>query len=107
MERREYVLRGRLIAMVERALAAKVPPPNLSECAAHCYTLPKGTARQQCLEDCEAEAAVKAVADYLNRELWVSFMDYIWGGGDIDPVPLEAGVRARFAEGRNRRGVPE
>ena len=67
-----------------------------SECEARCYTLPPGPVRAQCLADCAEQAAIEEVASRLAMELYESFADVIWGGGDIDPLPLASAVRSAF-----------
>ena len=88
-----------LIHAVLTRLKLDLPEKNPSECKIRCYLMPEGAERTECLDDCEAEAAVSAVAAKLSVELFESFVDVIWAGGDIDPLPLEKAVRARFAHG--------
>ena len=91
--------REALIRAVWAELKPNLPPRNPGECVVRCYLLPKGPEREQCLQDCEAQAAVAALAAKLNTELFKSFADVIWQRGDIDPRPLEKEVRAAFARG--------
>lgn len=86
-----------MIQAVGTRLKIDVLPKNPSDCMIRCYLLPKGGERQQCVTDCEAEAAVAALAEKLHIELFKSFAEVIWAGGNIDPVPLEGAVRAKFA----------
>ena len=88
-----------LIQTVWTHLKLDLPPKNPSDCLIRCYLMPKGAERAQCTQDCEAEAAMAALAAKLNVELFKSFAEVIWAGGDIDPLPLEKAVRARFAHG--------
>ncbi len=88
-----------LIQTVLAELKLDLPPKNPSDCEIRCYLVPKGPERTKCLEECEERAAVAAVAAKLNVELFKSFAEIIWGGGDIDPLPLEEAVRAKFARG--------
>ena len=88
-----------LIQTVLAELKLDLPPKNPSDCEVWCYRMPKGPKRTECLEECEEQAAVAAVAAKLNVELFKSFAEIIWEGGDIDPLPLEKAVRAKFARG--------
>lgn len=90
-----------LVQVVYEELKLDLPPRNPSDCVIRCYArFGPGPARNECLHECEAEAAIAAVAAKLRFELFESFVDVIWGGGDIDPLPLERAVRAKFSGGR-------
>jgi hypothetical protein len=93
-------------ALVRAALAELLDvggARSLSDCEIRCYQLPEGPERSECLDECEQAAAVAAVAAKLKVDLLESFIEVIWSGGDIDPVPLEEAVRRRFAERRPER----
>ncbi len=82
----------------------KIPSPVIvttpvSACTAWCHYRFSGNkaALNDCLNDCKAASAIAAVAEKLHRELNVTFIDIIWGGGDIDPLPFEKSVRERFS----------
>ena len=78
-----------LIQTVLAALKLDVPPKNPSDCEIRCYSMhKKGPKRTKCLEECEEEAAVAALAAKLNVELFKSFAEIIWEGGDIDATGL-------------------
>lgn len=83
--------------------------PEVSGCKAMCYALHStDKARlRDCLNDCAAASALATVADKLQTELFESFLDYIWSGGDIDPVPFEKSIRQRFARGYNKQPIPD
>ena len=93
-----------LIQAVWAELKPDLPPRNPGDCTIRCYLLPKGPKRNKCLEECKEQAAVAAVAAKLRGELFTSFAEVIWGGGDIDPRPLEQAVRTAFdRNGRSTR----
>lgn len=76
--------------------------PSGGACGAWCYYRhgnSKG-ALQQCLDDCKAERAMEILLEELHRELDLTFIDLVWGGGDIDPKPLEEAMRDRFGSNR-------
>ena len=103
--------RERIIARLSNLIAFPVvSQPPLSPCKANCYRLFGGSKNKarlnQCLSDCDAEEAVQLLAERLKKELIVDFMDIVWGGGDIDPVPLERSIRKRFAKGSALTKVP-
>ncbi|MEE9237622.1 MAG: hypothetical protein V3U52_07525 [Thermoplasmata archaeon] len=101
-----FATQAALVQAVSAELALELPPTNPSDCEVRCYSkFPPGPARNECLDNCKGEAAAALVAAKLRMELFVSFVDIIWGGGDIDPLPLERAVRARFSEGpKGRKG---
>jgi len=85
----------------------QIPPgaisiPSGSACEAACHSRfakhRNKALLTQCLDDCKAAEAVALLAEKLQRELFDSFLDIVWGGGDIDPVPLEKNIRERFAQ---------
>jgi hypothetical protein len=92
------------LALKERIQMPLTPPGDF--CKGWCY-YDFGDDKellQQCLDDCDAVAAMVAVWEALHKELAMSLLDIIWSGGDIDPVPdyldhVEKAVRASFAEG--------
>lgn len=78
---------------------ASIAIPSVSACGAQCYSKFAGTtvALKECLDNCKAASLAATVAEKLQRELIVTFTDIVWGGGDIDPVPLEKLVREHFS----------
>jgi hypothetical protein len=78
-------------------LKPDLPPRNPSDCVIRCYLRPPGPQREKCLQECKERAAIAEVAARLRAELFKSFAEVIWEGGDIDPRPLEAAVRSRFS----------
>ncbi len=91
-----------LLQAVWAELKPDLPPKHPSDCVVRCYYLFKeGSERNECLRECEEQAAIAAVAAKLRIDLFKSFAEVIWGGGDIDPRPLEEAVRAAF--GRSGR----
>jgi hypothetical protein len=75
--------------------------PAVTDCNAWCAWRHRGdkAGLKQCLDDCKAQAAIKAVAEKLHADLYKTFLEVIWDGGNIDPRPLEKSVRDRFANG--------
>jgi len=73
--------------------------PAFSPCKGFCYGVYKNneSGLKQCLKDCEAYEAIALLAERMNRELFDTFADIIWSGGDIDPIPFERAVRKRFS----------
>ncbi len=60
---------------------------------------------RECLDDAKINAGIAALAEKMQKELFHSFRDIVWGGGDIDPLrdPLlaETYIRSRLSgEGR-------
>ena len=89
-----------LIQVVWHQLKLDLPPTKApSDCMIRCSLMPKSAERTQCITDCKAEAAVAELAARLHVELFKSFIEVIWAGGGIDPLPLEKAVRANFAQG--------
>ena len=88
-------------AVMERIMlpAPAIAKPSVSACGALCYSKFGGdkASLNECLDDCKAASAVALLAEKMQRELVLTFMDIIWGGGDIDPLPLEKAVRERFS----------
>ena len=78
----------------------------ISPCKAACYANYANHQNKKllndCLRDCEAASAVAAIAEKLEKELFETFIDIVWTGGDIDPVPLESSVRERFSHPRGK-----
>lgn len=87
----------------------EISKPSLSPCAGFCYYHHRNNqvGLQECLDECNAIAAWKALADELARELYLTFADIIWSKGNIDPKPLlkitrdemEKLVREEFSKG--------
>ncbi|MDH3691568.1 MAG: hypothetical protein OEU36_19170, partial [Gammaproteobacteria bacterium] len=101
---RERLFRSReemvMAAVSERFQAAHfVEIPSVSRCGALCYAKFSGNKvqLQECLDNCKAATYAAEVAERMQRQLFETFADIIWGGGDIDPLPLEQQVRERFA----------
>jgi hypothetical protein len=91
-----------MAAIMDRArvaVGAAVTIPAVSACGAFCHAHFSGDKVRltQCLDDCKAAEAAALVAERLHRELTLTFADIVWGGGDIDPLPLERAVRSRFS----------
>jgi hypothetical protein len=78
--------------------------PSGSEREAWCYFRfgNDKVALQQCLDDSKAEQAIEFLLENLHRELDLTFIEIVWGGGDIDIELLEEELRERF--GSNRLG---
>ena len=79
-----------------------VPPPaitsgSVSEAFCRFKFGSDRVALQECLNDAKAAQAAVLLAERLHRELSMTFLDVVWGGGDIDPLPLEKSVRERFS----------
>jgi len=89
-----------VLSRIQHVAAEIAVKPTVSACGAACYSKFAGNQVQlnQCLENCRLASAVAAVAERLHRELIVTFADIVWGGGDIDPLPLEKEVRNRFSQ---------
>lgn len=77
-----------------------ISKPSVSACGALCYAKLSGGGHllDECLGDCRIASAIAIIAEKLQRELVISFAEIIWGGGDIDPLPLEKSVRERFSK---------
>jgi hypothetical protein len=43
---------------------------------------------------------IALLVEELHREFNETIFDVIWGGGDIDPLPLEIEIRERFSSSR-------
>jgi hypothetical protein len=73
-------------------------PPSPSPCRAWCHYRHRNdkSGLSACLKECELYEAIAALAERMNRELFDTFTDIVWGG-DIDPLPLERAVRGRFS----------
>ena len=83
-----------------RAVAAEFTSDLPSDAALRCYLIPAGPERNACLRDAQEASAVAAVAAKLKFDLMKSFLEVIWAGGAIDPLPLETAVREAFSRGR-------
>ncbi len=76
--------------------SVKVGP--VSACEASCYGRHLSKAQlTECLDNCKAIEAARMVYERLHKELNLSFYEIIWGGGDIDPLPLERELRKRLS----------
>lgn len=76
-----------------------VTMPVMTPCAAGCYSHHlEGAALDECLQDCKAIEASKLVWERLHMDLYRSFIEVVWEGGDIDPKPLEDKIRERFSQ---------
>jgi hypothetical protein len=82
-----------------RAVATEFTSDLPSDATLRCYLMPAGPERNQCLQDAKEASAVAAVAAKLKFELMKSFLEVIWAGGGIDPLPLEKAVREAFSRG--------
>lgn len=89
MERLQFVVR-----------AAPITKPSVSACGALCYSKlsSDNVLLNECLDECKLASALAIIAEKLQRELVLSFAEIVWGGGDIDPLPLEKLVRDRFSK---------
>ena len=85
-------------------------PTSISPCKALCtkkFSYNK-VRLNECLDECDLANAIAAIMAKLNRELHLTMFDIIWGGGDIDPLPLdplpfEKMVRERFSAPSEKR----
>lgn len=111
VDRRVMMMSAALQGLTEAAVQLdpsrlpQLPPANLSTCKIACHSKHGGSnpALQECLDNCDAVAMIRKIAERLVEELIISFEDIIWGSGDIDPlpddfdpVPFEEAVRDRF-----------
>ena len=96
---REEVVMAAISEKLRVAASASIAIPSVSACGALCYAKFSGdkVALRECLDNCKAASFAATVAEKLQKELFVTFADIVWGGGDIDPVPLEKSVRERFS----------
>lgn len=100
--------------LVMSAIAEKLLPPAtvtvpVTACAALCHARFGGdnTRLNECLDNCKAVRYAAEVAERLRNELYATFEDIIWGGGDIDPLPLEKQVREHFSVAIGTWPTPE
>ena len=100
---REEVIMSAISVSAKLAVESHFKKPTVTACGALCLAnFSHDKLRlNECLDDCKVrsvEAMVTArVAGDLLSELCMTFKDIIWGGGDIDPLPLEEEVRRRFS----------
>lgn len=80
-----------------------IAKPSFSPCRAACYHDHSGNPAglSQCLDECRAEEAIAAVAERMTRELFDTFIEVVWAGGNIDPKPFERSVRESFSRPRD------
>ena len=96
---REELVMAAISERIQMAVGALITIPNVSVCGALCHAkFANNKVRlKECLDDCKAAEAIALVAEQLHKELFVTFADIVWGGGDIDPLPFEKTVRERFS----------
>lgn len=96
---REELVMAAISERIRMAVGASFTIPNVSACGAFCIArfAYNKVLYNECLDNCKAAEAAALVAEKLQRELYVSFADIVWGGGDIDPIPFERSVRERFS----------
>jgi len=96
----------RFISAVQFTPLTRISPPPISPCKAGCYALYSRPEEKdklhECLQDCDAFAAIVALYERLNGELFENIMEVILGGGDVDPLPLEKMIRERFSRPRKK-----
>ena len=94
-------------ALMEQLQSSVISKPSVSPCKASCYAQyakhQNEVQLNECLDDCRADEAVIAVAERLHTELCDTFIDVVWKGGDIDPLPFERMVRERFSHPRGKK----
>lgn len=97
-ERAAFIMDA-VLSRIQHVAAETAVKPTVSACGAACYSQFAGdqVLLNECLDNCRLASAVAEVAERLHRELVVTFADIVWGGGDIDPLPLEKQVRKRFS----------
>lgn len=96
---KEELVMSAISERIKMAVSSLITIPEVSACGALCHSkFANNKARlNECLDNCKAIEAIALVAEKLQKELYVTFADIIWGGGDIDPVPFEMSVRERFS----------
>ena len=84
---------------INEAAMPKISKPSVTPCKALCHHKfgNNKVHLNKCLNDCEQASAIAAVAERMHRELMDSFIEHVWAGGDIDPVPFEKAIRERFS----------
>ena len=89
---------------IQMAVNTSFTKPEVTACGANCHAHFTGNkiGLNECLDNCKAIEAVALVAERLHRELFITFADIVWGGGDIDPIRFEKTIRERFS----RRDLP-
>lgn len=98
---REEMLMSAVSEGMRVAVVDVVSAPSGSACEAFCHARAgSGAPLNECLDSCKATEAVRILAERMQRELVFTFHDVIWGGGDIDPLPLERSVRQAFSQPR-------
>lgn len=98
---REELMMAAVARGIRAATGDFVDASSVTGCKAFCVSRYRNdrVGRQQCLDNCEATSAVELIAEQLQRDLVRAFAEIIWGGGDIDPVPLELAIRERLSRG--------
>ena len=79
-----------------------IPSVNISDGAIMCYlTTEPGNKEElkKCIDEQKAISIILKTVDEMRKELERTFVDIIWSGGDIDPLPddFEKLVRKRFS----------
>jgi hypothetical protein len=98
---REVALAAAISEGLRAGVGIGVESKPISDCEALCVAKFSGhkVAMSECLDNCKAISMVRMVAEKLQRDLASALAEHVWGGGDIDPLPLERSVRDRFARG--------
>ena len=101
---REELVMAAISERIQMAVNTSFTIPEVTACGAHCHASSHGNKIKlnECLDMCKAIEATAVIAERLHRELFITFADIVWGGGDIDPIPFEKTVRERFS----RRDLP-
>ena len=100
---REEIVLSAISARIRLVAERHFVKPKVTPCGALCYAKfhSNKAGLKECLDDCKADSThaiiAAQVAERLLTEFIITFHDIVWGGGDIDPLPLEEEVRRRFS----------
>ena len=86
--------------VVDRFKQSAISRPIVDPCKAGCIKLQGTPAYQDCIDNCDAYTLLAEAAERLHKELVLTCLEVIWGGGHIDPIPFEKEVRKRFSRPR-------
>ena len=91
--------------ITERLAPAPAIKRSVSAAEALCYFKFQGdkVALKECLDDAKIASGIALVAEKLHRELSKTFIELVWEGGNIDPIPFEKSVRERFSRPPDKR----